>query len=288
MALRIGLVGRGRWGRNIERALLSFPDVSVTAIEKEENPPAGIDGVIIATQSATHARAALPYIDAGIATFIEKPMATSVSDAERIQDAAKRSGAVVFVGNLYLYHPGFLAALEMLPSLGAIRYLLCEGMNDKPRTDSSVLWDWLPHDLSMARTIFGHDPGSVAAWKISGEQIAEAAVLRFEFRNIPVVSTISWLSPVRRKRTIIVCEKATLIFDDNVERRLMLIQKKNGEISYPEYSDELPLTRELQAFMRAVRLGSADVSHIETGIGIVKTIAAAEKSMAQEGQPVMI
>jgi hypothetical protein len=74
MTLQLGLVGRGRWGRNIERTLLSFSDVSVTTVARGEGPPAGLDGIVIATPSATHAQTALPYIEAGIATFIEKPM----------------------------------------------------------------------------------------------------------------------------------------------------------------------------------------------------------------------
>jgi len=288
MVMRLGLVGCGRWGRNIEQTLLSFPDVSVTAIAKGESPPAGLDGVLIATQSATHAQTALPYIEAGVATFIEKPMTTAVSDAERICDAAKRSGALVFVGHIFLYHPAFLAALELLPKLGAIRYLLCEGMNDNPRTDSSVLWDWLPHDLSMARAIFGRDPDSVATWSLSGGSMSEAALSKFQYGNTPVVSTTSWLSPVRRKRTIIECEKATLIFDDNAERRLTLYGKQGGELSYPAYRDELPLTREMGAFLQAVRSGRADASHLEMGAGIVRAIAAAEESLGLGGQLVTI
>ena len=287
MTLRLGLVGRGRWGRNIERTLLSFPDVSVTSIAKGEKPSAELDGVLIATQGATHAETALPYIKAGIATFIEKPMATSVSDAERIQDAAKRSGALVFVGHIYLYHPAFLAALELLPSLGVIRYLLSEGMNDNPRADSSVLWDWLPHDLSMARAIFGREPDSVTAWSLAGGTKPEAALSKFQFGGTPLVSTISWLSPVRRKRLTIVCEKTTLIFDDKAEQRLVLYGRL-GELTYPTYSDELPLTRELEAFLRAVRLGRAEASQIEIGAGIVRAIVATEESINLGGQLVRI
>jgi predicted dehydrogenase len=287
MALRLGLVGRGRWGRNIERTLLSFPDISVTTIAKGESPPAGLDGVLIATQSATHAQAALPYIEAGVATFIEKPMTTTVSDAERIRDAVKRSGTVVFVGHIFLYHPVFLAALKLLPALGAIRYLLCEGLNDSPRTDSSVLWDCLPHDLSMALAIFGRDPDSVATWSLSGGSKPEAALSRFQFGNTPVISTISWLSHVRRKQMTVVCEKGTLVFDDKAERRLALYGKQ-GELSHPAYSDDLPLTREMGAFLQAVRSGRTDTSHIEMGVGIVRAIAAAEKSMGLGGQSVII
>ena len=88
----LGLVGHGRWGRNIERTLLTFPDVSVAVIAKGEKPRGGLDGVLIATQSAIHAEAAIPYIERRIPTFIEKPMATTLADAERIREAAERSG----------------------------------------------------------------------------------------------------------------------------------------------------------------------------------------------------
>jgi len=287
MALRLGLVGRGRWGRNIERTLLTFPDVSVTVIARGEKPPAGLDGVLVATQSATHAETALPYVEAGIATFIEKPMTTTVADAERIRDAAERTGAPVFVGHIFLFHPAFLAALALLPSLGAIRYLFCEGMNATIRTDSSVLWDWLPHDLSMARAIFGCDPDRVAAWSLAGGATPEAALAKFQFGGAPVVSTVSWLSPVRRRQLTIACESATLIFDDIAQRRLAL-HGREGELSYPAYSDERPLTREMAAFLQAVRSGRGDAQQIQAGVSIVRAVAAAEQSIALEGRSVAI
>ena len=204
-----------------------------------------------------------------------------------MRDAAKRSGAVVFVGHLYLYHSVFLAALEFLPSLGAIRYLLCEGLNDSPRSDSSVLWDWLPHDLSAALVIFGRNPDSVATWNLSGVTRPEAALSRFQFGNTPIISTISWLSHVRRKQMTVVCEKGTLVFDDKAERRLALCGKQ-GELSYPTYSDDLPLTREMSAFLQAIRSGKADTSHFDMGVSIVRAIAAVEKFAELGGQSVII
>jgi predicted dehydrogenase len=287
MALRLGLVGHGRWGRNIARTLQMLPDVSVAIIGRGESPPVRLDGVLIATQSATHANVALPYIDAGIATFIEKPMTTTLADAERIRDAAARSGAVVFVGHLFLYHPAFLAARELLPQLGTVRQLRCEGMNDNPRADSSVLWDWLPHDLSIARAIFGCEPANAAAWSLSGGTKAEAALAMFSFGGAPVVSTASWLSPVRRRQVTIACDEATLVFDNIAARRLAL-HRKNGDITYPPYSDDLPLTREMAAFLQAIRSGRADGDHVQTSLSIVRAIAAAEQSIARGGQPVPI
>jgi len=285
MVLRLGLVGRGPWASNIERTLRSFPDVSLTRVGSNESPPAGLDGVLIATQSATHAEVALRYIEAGIETFIEKPMTTTVAEAVRVRAAAQRSGTSVFVGHIYLYHPAFLAALNLLPALGAIQYVLCEGMNDRPRTDSSVLWDWLPHHLSMANAIFGQHPANAQAWSLSGGAMPEAAVAKFQYGDVPAISKISWLSPVQRRTTSIVGEKLTLIFDDRADRRLAVHDKRGG-ITYPAYSDELPLTREMGAFLDAVRSGIFDTAQVELGLAVVRAIAAAEESIRLDGKPV--
>jgi UDP-N-acetylglucosamine 3-dehydrogenase len=287
MTLRLGLVGRGRWGQTIERTLLSLPDVLVTVIAKGSAPAADLDGVLIVTQSASHAQTALPYVNAGIATFIEKPMATTVADAQRIQDAARQSGAPVFVGHIHLYSPAFCAMRDLLPALGDIQYLLCESANSQSRTESSVLWDWLPHDLSIARAILGRNPDSVAAWSISGGPEPMAAVSRFLFDGTPLVSTISWLSPARRRHVTIVGEKATLVFDDRAERRLALHDKDKG-LSHPAYSEAMPLTLEMEAFLQMIRTRKGGASHIETGLDIVRAIAAAEFSIRLEGQPVAI
>jgi predicted dehydrogenase len=284
-ALRLGLVGHGRWGRNIERTLLAFPDVSLAIIPKGEGPRAQLDGVVVATQSANHAEAALPYIEAGVATFIEKPMSTTIAEAERIWQAAKRTGAVVFVGHLFLHHPAFLAALDVLPSLGRVRYILYQGMNDNPRTDSSVLWDWLPHGLSIANAIFASHPDSVSAWNLFGNASPQAALSKFQYGAASLVATNSWLSPIPRMQVTAACENGDLIFDDKAERKLVLYQGR-GSASNLSYSEELPLARELSAFLRAIRSGAADPRQIEAGIAVVRAIHAAEQSIVLGGRSV--
>jgi predicted dehydrogenase len=286
MALRLGLVGRGRWGRNIERTLLSLPDVSLTIIGRNERP-SGLDGVLIATPSATHAALALPYIDTGIPTFIEKPMAVTIADAERLRDAAHRSGAAIFLGHVRLHNPAFQALLELLPALGAVRYVLCEGMNNNARTDSSVLWDWLPHDLSTARAMFGRDAASVAAWNLSGLRHPQAAMTRFLFGGVPVISTVSWHAPLPRQQMTISAERGTLVFDDKADRKLAL-HGEGGAVSYPAYGDELPLTREMNAFLDMIRAGKSGGSHIDAGVTITRMIAAADVSVARGGEPVPV
>ncbi|ORV55546.1 hypothetical protein AWC06_03865 [Mycobacterium fragae] len=272
------MIGRGKWGMRIVRTLATMRDVELIDESKKfdvvlRQRPAG---VLIATPSATHAEVAVPFIDAGVPTFIEKPMATTVADAIRIREAALRSGAPVVVGHVHLYNPAFQAAKKLLPEVETVQAVFWEGMNHHPRTDSSVLWDWLPHGLSMVQALFDANPVFAQAWGVGEESRFIAALTKFVIAGVPFTAHVSWISPVKRHRMTIVGEDNSLNFDDSAERKLLL--RNSRGTSYPAYSEELPLTRELRAFIDVMRAGRLDTTQLESEVAIVRAIAAAEES----------
>lgn len=128
-----------------------------------------VDAVVVATPGSTHAAVALPFIRQGVPTFIEKPMATSLSDASRLCRAVDKSGTTVFVGHIHLYNEAFLKMKELAKEAGKIRTVHFEGMNDGPiRDDMSVLWDWGPHGVSMILDLLGKKPTHVQGWGYLG------------------------------------------------------------------------------------------------------------------------
>lgn len=72
-----------------------------------------VDGAIIATPNHTHREVAVPLLEAGISTFIEKPLATTVADGQAIIDAAQRGRAQIAIGHYqrFLDAPRFLKKL---------------------------------------------------------------------------------------------------------------------------------------------------------------------------------
>jgi predicted dehydrogenase len=286
--MRVAVIGRGKWGMNIVRTLATMGDVELINESKNfdavlrQNPA----GVLVATPSATHAEVAIPFIDAGVPTFVEKPMATTVADAIRIREAALRSGAPVVVGHMHLYNPAFQAAKKLLPELETVQAVFWEGMNRHPRTDSSVLWDWLPHGLSMAQALFGVNPSFAQAWGVGDASRFEAAFAKFVIAGVPFTAHVSWISPVKRYRMTIVGEDNLLTFDDSAERKLAL--RNSQGTSYPAYGAELPLTRELRAFIGVLRAGRLDTIQLESEVTIVRAIAAAEESARNAGRVVAI
>ena len=73
-----------------------------------------LDAVIIATADAFHVDASITALEAGKHVLCEKPMAISVEDAERLRDAAAKSGRVLHVGHMKRYDGGIEAAKDFI------------------------------------------------------------------------------------------------------------------------------------------------------------------------------
>jgi len=282
--MKVALIGHGRWGKNIAQTLSGFPEVDLEIVERGADASGTVDAVIIATPSATHAEIALPFVRAGVPVFIEKPMTTSLDDALKIRDTAHASGSYVQIGHIHLHNAAFQKARNVLPMLGELRSVVSECMNNNPRTDASIFWDWLPHDLSMMLTIVGEGPSGVQAISESGSGTYATALYRF--KGVTLHSILSWESPHKRKCMTFVGEQGVLVFDDAKEKKLTLILE--GNTSYPDYASTLPLTAELSEFISAVKQGSCRTDSLTMGLNVVACISAAEESVKRGGLYVRI
>jgi predicted dehydrogenase len=82
-----------------------------------------IDGVVIATPNDTHMSIALTCLEAGVATLIEKPLASTYAEGEAIVRAGEKSGAVVAVGYMVRFRENILLLDDLLKAgyFGTIR-----------------------------------------------------------------------------------------------------------------------------------------------------------------------
>ncbi|QRM57427.1 Gfo/Idh/MocA family oxidoreductase [Sinorhizobium sp. BG8] len=130
-----------------------------------------VDVVSITTPNQFHAEMAIAALEAGKHVWCEKPMATALADAERMQEAAARSGKVAVLGYNYIQNP-VIRHIRRLLSEGAIgevnhvRIEMDEDFMADPTTPFSTrsalasgygaLDDFGVHPLSLLFTLFGH------------------------------------------------------------------------------------------------------------------------------------
>jgi predicted dehydrogenase len=76
------------------------------------------DVVSISTWSDSHAAYAIQAMEAGAHVFVEKPLADTVEDAERVVAAAKRTGRKLVIGYILRHHPSWIRFIELAKTLG--------------------------------------------------------------------------------------------------------------------------------------------------------------------------
>jgi predicted dehydrogenase len=138
MALRVLVVGLGNMGRSHALAYHRHPGFEIVGLVNRSRPqlPEELAGyalrpdyegalrelrpelVSINTYSDTHADYAVMALEQGAHVFIEKPLATTVEDAERVVAAAKANGRKLVVGYILRHHPSWVRFIEEARKLG--------------------------------------------------------------------------------------------------------------------------------------------------------------------------
>lgn len=290
----LGLVGCGAWGRHILRDLLGLGcEVTVVArgaatfaraerggahhvVRRLDELPE-VDGVVVATTTVTHGEIIESVLDRKIPIFVEKPLVIDVLDAERI---AAQAPDRVFVMDKWRYHPGveLMGTLARSEEFGRVLGIRTwrQGWGNL-HADVDGVWILAPHDLSIVLEILGHLP---AARTAVAERIgAVVGGLTGVLGDDPwVVMEVSTSSPVRQRRVALHCEKGVVVLPDGYSDRLEIYPQPDPaatlvpEATVRRISTELPLLRELRAFVEHVRGGPPPRSSAREAAEVVRRI----------------
>jgi predicted dehydrogenase len=137
----VGLVNRS--GQAAHPDLADYPVFTDFTRALETTRP---DLVVIATYSDTHADYAVAAMRAGAHVFIEKPLATTVADAERVVACAVETGRKLVVGYILRHHPSWMRLIEEARALGG-PYVFRMNLNQQ-----SSGAEWETHKALMQTT----------------------------------------------------------------------------------------------------------------------------------------
>ncbi|HKV06519.1 MAG TPA: Gfo/Idh/MocA family oxidoreductase [Thermoanaerobaculia bacterium] len=332
---RIAVLGAGHWGPNLirnfhnhqasevawvidrdpQRLALTknrYPDVSVSADPEAALIDPGVDAVVIATPTVTHYAFASAALKAGKHVLVEKPVATSVSEAEELCALAETGGRVLMVGHVFLFNAAIRRVGEYLTDgrLGQVFYFSMVRTNLGPiRSDVNAAWDLAAHDVSIANAWMGSAPTHAAAhggsWINDGIEDAVFANLWYP-NGVMANLHVSWLSPRKVRDITIVGEKGMLTFDDmNLSEPVRLYDKRvtdqrspgfidtfasfrtsirEGDIVIPRVPTNEPLKTECDHFLECIASGARPIADGRSGADAVRVLAALTRSMAQDGR----
>ena len=294
--LRVAVIGVGHLGQHHARLLASIEGVELVGI-CDTNPSRAaeitakfggesfgdvrdllrrVDAVTIAAPTISHVELALPFLEAGIATLVEKPIASSVEDAERLIDAAERGGAVLATGHTERFNPAVAAAL---PLIAEPRFIEIHRLGTFPERslDIDVIFDLMIHDLDLLLAVVKSEVASIEAVGVDVlTPKADIANARLRFASGCIANvTASRISRERVRKARFFQKDAYVSIDYAAQELEMyrLVQQPSGnardglsaveghgarpiihggKVDVPR---EEPLRRELEDFVDAVRTG---------------------------------
>lgn len=237
---RTGLIGCGMWGRNLARNLSQLGALASVADRDAENAAAfadefggkadsidavleqhDLDGIIIATPAFTHADLACRALAAGRHVYVEKPLAMSLDEANRIAAAARDARRVVMVGHLIRYHQAFITLQQEIASgrIGKVQHVMANRLAmGRIRSNESVIHDLCPHDTSLLLALMGEEPTSVSCAGASHitPGIIDHVSAMFAFSDERTAAmNISWISPYKEHRLTVIGSSGSIVFDDS-------------------------------------------------------------------------
>jgi UDP-N-acetylglucosamine 3-dehydrogenase len=300
--LGVAVVGTGFWGKNHARVyreleetdLLAVCDIdagraravadqfgaksytSVRRMLKNEE----IKAVSVCTWSTSLARVATEAANAGKHVLVEKPMAASVRQAEKLLEAAKKNHVHLTVGFLMRFIPGLQQMKKAVEEnrIGELVSATAKRVSQWPERigDVGVVKDTSIHDIDVMLYLFNKDPIAVYAktGSMRNKKFEDYAqiMLTFEDQRTAFIES-NWLTPYKT-RILIATGSEAIMSLDYITQELRIEDAK--QTVQPRYPTTEPLKLELRHFANCV-LGKE--KPLITGLDGLRALRIAESAL---------
>ncbi len=278
-ALRVAVIGVGHLGQHHARLLAAMDGVELVAVVDMKTARAEeiaarhgtaaftdasalagrVDAVSIATPTASHVAIALPFVEAGVPVLVEKPLASSLADADALLAAADRRGTLVATGHTERFNPAVAAAL---PLVSDPRFIEIHRLGTFPERslDIDVIFDLMIHDLDLLLAVVRSDVVSIEAVGVNVlTPRADIANARLRFASGCIANLTASRISRDRVRKARFFQHSSYVSVDYAAQEVDVYRLVAGD-GRPvihggrvDVVNEEPLKRELEDFVDAVR-----------------------------------
>lgn len=333
----VGVIGLGYWGPNLVRNFhrqidcelrflcdfdaprrsavgALYPGAVQTSDASEVITSRHTDVVVICTPPSSHFTLAKQALLAGKHVFLAKPTTLIPAESLELADIADASGLLLHTDHTFVYSPPVRKVKEVLsdPSFGPINYIDSVRINlGLFQSDTNVVWDLAPHDLSILNYFLDESPHTVVAQSnkplINGNEHLAYVSLHYKSGLIANLH-LNWLSPVKVRKTIIGGTKKMVIYDDmeSIEKVKVLsrgidfdnttgtdthrdlVQYRIGDIYAPVVETIEALDIQCREFLRAVEISGTTPTSGAEGYKVVVLCDAINKSLKSGGHPIEV
>lgn len=330
----IAQLGCGYWGPNLLRSFSALPGCrvkylvdpsaerrsfvarefpltqAITSVDQVLNDPE-VAAVTVATPAGTHFELARRALEAGKHVFVEKPLATHVSEVDELAALAAEHGRVVMAGHTFLYNAAVRYIKKLIDGgqLGELRYIYSQRLNlGRIRSDIDALWNFAPHDIAIIQYWLNNpEPLSVVRRGIDCVQpgIDDVVFLNILYPGKVMANIhVSWLDPQKVRKMIVVGSEKMVVYDDVADEKVIIYDKgidvrsrlgekmdydrpappsfnhRSGDIYIPRIDFPEPLRVEAQHFLDCIETKAEPLSGVTHARQVVHILECAEREPA--------
>ena len=296
----IGVGHQGRWHADKfallpECELVAVVDASAAARDKAAEDlntrsvadyrelVGDVDAVSIATPTPTHFEIVRAFLDAGAHVLVEKPLTSTVAEAETLVELADKKGVVLQVGHLERFNP---AVMAVAPSVTTPRFIESLRIAPyKPRgLDVSVVLDLMIHDIDLIHSFARSRMVEVDAvgTSIFSKNI-DIANARIKFANGCVANVTSSRISLKTERAIRIFEASAYHSVDLFAKSATSYRTKvDGPVETPDdisidassFEASDALLEQAKAFLASIAGGPAPLVSGRTALQALETAVA--------------
>ena len=333
--INVGVIGYGYWGPNIVRNFFGnsactvkivadgrperlnmlakiFPSIQGVKDADDIIKSKDIDAVVIATPVFTHFSIAKRALLQGKHVLIEKPMTSSVEEADELINLATQKGLTLMADHTFLYTGAVQKMKEIIDTqvIGTPLYFDSSRINlGLFQPDINVLWDLAPHDISILTYLITEVPESINATGISHtrNQIENIAYLTVNYNSSFIAHfTCSWSSPVKVRQTLIGGDKKMILYNDlepsekvrvydtgynhktEEDKTRIMVDYRTGDVYIPKLSSREALAGVADDFLQSVLQNKLPLSNALLGRSVVQILEASQQSIKNSGKEIRI
>lgn len=294
---RVALVGLGAMGRNHLRVLSELSGAVLVAVCDQDadavasairtHGVAGyrssvemmdreqLEAVVVAVPTRFHVEVGLAALEHGLDLFVEKPIAATLKEGQKLVDAAARAGRLLAIGHIERFNPAVRELQKRIAAgeLGRVFQVHARRLGPFPARirDVGVVIDLATHDLDVMCHLVGSDISRVYAeteQRIHTEhEDMLNALLKFESGAVGVLQ-VNWLTPTKIRELSVLGERGLFLVNyltqeltyyrnaevgTGVDAVTRLKGVSEGDVVRFPITQAEPLRLELESFVRAVK-----------------------------------
>jgi virulence factor len=299
--LKIGVIGVGMMGEHHARICSTLPGAKLFAVADQNEQRAReigrlygaevfndykemlplVEAVTIAAPSETHFEIASECLNAGKHLLVEKPLAKTSEEAEKLAALAKEKNLVLAVGLIERFNPAFQELCKLVQKEKIIGLHL-KRLSPFPEriTDANVIQDMMIHDLDLLLHLLRKD--EIEELKAEGIKAKSNKLDRtnatFYFQSGIIAKVEADRVFGIRARKIVVVTERSLIEADLLNKRIYIrdLQHHIPSVHHTKSFDQL--TAELSDFVKAIKSGAKPRVDAEAGCRAIKLAEEVERA----------